>query len=75
MWWYPYKVTRGYQTPDPNRGPIEAPQKPPGNWWGPFHCRACAIDCGSFGKLPESAYLANHGTDDERFGAFLSFSE
>lgn len=71
-WWYPYKVSGDYETPDSSRRPIQSQAKPEGNWWGPFHCEQCAIDCGSFGRTEKTAWLSNHGTDDERFCATLS---
>ena len=76
-WWYPTKHKTGmhyavgkvvnFTLPDDSRKPVETEVKPPGDWWGPFHCERCAISCGSFGKTEEGAYRSNHGTDDERF--------
>jgi len=70
-WWYPFKVSRGYQVPDPNRQPIESTTKPTGDHWGPFHCQACAETCGSFGKTEQQAFDFNHGSADESFCVFL----
>jgi hypothetical protein len=72
MWWYPFKISRGYQTPyTPGKPAIESATKPIGDYWGPFHCRACAETCGSFGKTESQAFDFNHGTDDQKFGVFL----
>lgn len=75
-WWYPYKIVpRGtitFSVPDDSREPMESETKPAGMWWGPFHCKECAISCGSFGKTEEQALAGNHGTDDERFFQFFS---
>ncbi|MCC7511551.1 MAG: hypothetical protein IT296_02760 [Anaerolineae bacterium] len=73
MWWYPYRLNRGYAVPvDGAAKAIESPSKPPGHYWGPFHCQACADLCANFGKTESQAWLFNHGTGDEKFAVFLS---
>lgn len=55
--WYPYKVTLNGASPfTPGEPAIESATKPAGNYWGPFHCKACAETCGSFGKTEAQAY-------------------
>lgn len=75
FWWVEYKVEIYYgkrvESILPYKKPIYSETKPEGNFWGGFHCFDCAIDCTSFGATPEKAYAGNHGTDDERFCAWL----
>jgi hypothetical protein len=73
MWWYPFKITpHGYAVPDSSRPITQADTQPPGEWWGPFHCKDCADTCCSFGKTEPQAYQFNHGTNDEKFAVFLT---
>lgn len=72
MWYVQFQTVREFEVPINPVEPVFYETPPGGNFWGGFHCRECAIDCASFGKLPEQAFLAEHGTDDEKFGAFLS---
>jgi len=55
----------------PGRKPIRSAKKPDGNFDGPYCCEACAGDCVNFGATPEKAKMANHGTRDERFCAWM----
>ena len=81
--WYPYKLAvsryrlallgddQVFEVPDESREVVEAVEKPPGDWWGPFHCAECAVMCGSFGKVEAQAWDFVHGSEDAKFGVFL----
>lgn len=72
-WWVEYKTSGNFATPfTPCKPAIQSCKRPVGNYWGPFHCSECANVCASFGKTEKQAFEFNHGTDDEKFGVFLS---
>lgn len=70
MWWAEYTKQGGYQVTAEHI--VKADHKPGPHYWGPFHCQACADLIANFGKTSEQAFEFNHGTDDQKFGAFLS---
>lgn len=71
-WWVEYRDDGGISRPfTPGRKPVHSTTKPPGNFAGPYCCEACAADCVNFGASEERARMANHGTEDERFCAWL----
>jgi hypothetical protein len=71
-WWYPFKISGGCQVPfTPGLPAVESETKPPGNYWGPYHCKDCAELCGSFGVTESQSYDFNHGSADQKFGVFL----
>ena len=51
--------------------PIQSESFPQGNYWGNYHCRACAIICASFGKTERQAWEFNHGSDEQKFWVFM----
>lgn len=76
-WWVEYKVANRLGNPvhtpfTPGRKPVRSATRPPGNFAGPYCCETCANDCVNFGASEERARMANHGTEDERFCAWLS---
>lgn len=64
--WYPYRIIGDYAVPDDTREVVQSAVRPPGLWWGPFHCERCAIDCGSFGMTEETAFVSNHDPDIDK---------
>lgn len=67
--WAEYKEENGLQATCGNI--VQADEKPAGNWWGPFHCYACADSCANFSMTEQQAYAFSHGTPDEVFCAML----
>ena len=71
-WWVEYiSDVKGKRPFTPGRKPIRSAKKPDGNFDGPYCCEACAGDCVNFGATLERAKMANHGTPDERFCAWM----
>jgi hypothetical protein len=74
-WYVEVKIIAGVLYPyTPCKEPIQSDVVPFGNYMGPFHCKDCAKDCASFGKTERQAWEYNHGTDDEKFAAFLGYA-
>jgi hypothetical protein len=70
--WAAYKEVNYWQVPDEQI--LAADEKPEGNWWGPFHCRDCAVSCAHLGMTTRQAYALWHGLPDEIFCATLDVS-
>ncbi len=70
MWWIEVQASGTPFTPC--KQPVQSELRPEGFYYGPFHCAECALTCVSFGRTEKTAFDFNHGSDDEKFCAFLS---
>ena len=71
-WYVKYKLSKNIPVPVDPVNPIESILRPEGHYWGPYHCRECALICGNYGKTERQAWEFNHGTSDEKFACFLA---
>lgn len=70
LWWVEFRKTPKGNVPlIPRPEPVYSETPPLGDYWGPYHCYGCAKSMGI--GTERQAWEFNHGTDDEKFGAYL----